>query len=426
MSCGACVGVVGDGSIRLEYDRKGALLVPVVDPSSVSAGCGLAFEVCPGKGYPIEKLAQEFLNCDEAYDIELGQWDRMWAARSTNAQILCNASSGGAMTEMGLFLLETNRIQGVVVTGMSYGSPGPRPRTYIARNKTEVLAAQGSKYCPSPTLGILSEARSFSGKLAYIGTPCQIGALRVLQASHAEWREKLPYLIGNFCGGFRDYRQTDTLIRRYGLDPTTVREFRYRGGGQPGSLRAVDTLGRSVERPYPEYARDTSHAKVMRCRVCVDATAELADIACGDAWLPRFLEKDGAWSLIVTRTSEGSDLVRELEQQNRLVLEPVSPEEIRESQASNLTSKKRRQAARRRLYRMLGQTLPDFGGGFIESKGGLWREIVVGICRKLGEKAEEGNPACRLAVQGMAAVKSLARRVRAWVQRNRDNLYARQ
>ena len=412
MSCGACKGVSPDGAVRLVYDPQGALLLPEPGPTASNADLALAFQVCPGKGYPIETLAQRFLSHNTAYDIELGHWNAMWAARSTDPAVVQSASSGGVMSEIALLLLSMGRVDGVAVTGMTYGPPGPRPHTYIARTRDEVLAAQGSKYCPSPGLEVLSEVQKFPGKLAYVGTPCQIGALRLLQHTNDIWAQRFLILVGNFCGGFRDYRQTDTLLHRYGLDPANVREFRYRGGGQPGSLRAVDTEGRSVQRAYPGYAKDTTHAKVRRCRLCVDATAELADISCGDAWIPRYLTSGNAWSLVMTRSDAGVEVIRELERRGRIVAAQVSPEEVKASQASNLTSKKKRQAARRRLYGMLHRTIPDYEGGYPDHQTSLWREAIVDINHHLGSRAEEGRKSCQVAMKLISIVKHRLRSAR--------------
>lgn len=111
--------------------------------------------------------------------------------------------------------------------------------------------------------------------------------------------------------------------------------------------------------------------------MCVDATAELADFSCGDAWLPRFLKTGSPWSIIMTRSGEATEIVESMEREKSLSLKDVSDDEIKESQRGNLLSKKTRQAARRRLFGSIGFALPEFDGGFPPSHGGEMREAKV-------------------------------------------------
>jgi coenzyme F420 hydrogenase subunit beta len=224
---------------------------------------------------------------------------------------------------------------------------------------------------------ILPEVRRFPGSLAVIGTPCQIAALRLLQEKEPELRKKVTHVIGNFCGGFRDLRETDTLVQRAGLSPRELVRFRYRGGGQPGSMRMETSSGDHAELPYPHYVRKTGYVKHKRCRTCVDATAELADFACGDAWIPRFLETGRAWSLLLTRSTEADRVLATLVEEGIVEVAHVEYDEIVRSQRDNLTSKKTRQLARRYLMGMMGMRLPEFDGGYNDERSSMKLETRV-------------------------------------------------
>lgn len=354
----------------MRYDSRYGMFFPVIHDLETVDGKGEEFSVCPGKGYPIIRLSRRFEGEGAKRTVELGVWRNAWAARSSDAAILQNASSGGVMTAIAEYLIMTGRVDGALVTGFHYGSNGPWPKAYLARTREELLASQGSKYCPSPTLVALSNVLEADETFAVIGTPCQIAGLRLLQEHRPPLREKFPFTIGNFCGGFRNLRETETLVQRAGLAPSRITRFRYRGGGQPGSMRMEDDTGTTADLPYPEYVRRTGFVKVRRCRMCVDATAELADFSCGDAWLPRFLNSGSPWSIVMARTNEASAILDSMAKQRRLVLEDISVDEIKRSQRGNLHSKKTRQAARRRLFKILTFSLPDFDGGFSPTGGG--------------------------------------------------------
>jgi coenzyme F420 hydrogenase subunit beta len=391
ISCGACAGVSSRRAIDMtEHVSQGMILPEIRDPRACSGG-GLEFDVCPGKGYPIMALSREWFPEAPHRDLDLGAWHAATAARSADKRLLANAASGGVMTGIAAHLLETGRVQGVVVSKPSYGAPGPRNQTYIAHSVEDLIASQGSKYCPVPAMSILPEIERHSGPVAYVGTPCQIAALRMYQEARPEMKDQVPFVIGNYCGGFRDLRETDTLIRRSGFRPEDVVAFRYRGDGQPGSMRIEDRSGRVVILPYPEYAQRTGFIKQKRCRFCVDATAELADFACGDAWIPRLLESGEPWSLVMTRSRAAQAVFEEMIERGKLDLAEVSIEEIKKSQYDNLRSKKTRQDARRRFYRPLGVTMPEFDGGYPESASSLTLEFKVflrhtlfGLAERLG------------------------------------------
>jgi coenzyme F420 hydrogenase subunit beta len=365
-----------------EAPRSG-MYFPESDQAPGDWGSGKEFDVCPGKGYEIVRLAESLYPRSNHRDVFLGHWNSAWACRATSERIGRDAASGGIMTSLCAHLLERGVVDGAVVTGFSFGAQGPRPRTYIATTLDELLAAQGSKYCPVPADEVLAEVRKFSGRVVFVGTPCQIAGVRLLQAQDPWLKEKVPVTIGNFCGGFRDFRETDRIIRRAQHSPVRVKRFRYRGGGQPGSMRIVDEAGLATELAYPGYVRLTGVTKNRRCRLCVDGTAELADFACGDAWIPRFLESGLQWSLLLARSEYASRLIHEMKDIGALELADVSPEEIISSQQGNLTSKKVRQQARRKLYRTLGLSLPEFDGGYLMRTSSIALELKVLLSQSL-------------------------------------------
>jgi coenzyme F420 hydrogenase subunit beta len=342
-----------------------------------SWGSGKEFDICPGKGYPIVKIAQYLFPDAPNFDTELGRWRVAYAARTTDEQIIRNASSGGVMTGIAAYLLESGIVDGVVTTKLKYGENGPRPKTTIVTKKQDLFQTQGSKYCPVTVFDTEPDIATFNGKLAFIGTPCQIAALRMLQQQDPSIGEKVILTIGNFCGGYRDLRETDKIIERAGFRKTKVSFFRYRGGGQPGSMLIKDRDCREVQLPYPQYSRMTGIVKYLRCRICVDATGELADISCGDAWIPRFLETKKGWSIVMARSELAEKILTKMQQTGDLCISDVSVQEIKASQYDNLNSKKKRQTARMKMFQLLGKKLPSFDGSYYPRTSNLLFELKV-------------------------------------------------
>lgn len=316
--------------------------------------------VCPAKGYPIVQTAKNLFH-ETTYDYRIGQYYTFGALKSNNTVIQQQASSGGVMTALPLYLLEKGFVDGVVATTYEYKGKIVTPKTIIATSLQELLACQGSKYMPVPALQILRQVKEFNGSVAYIGTPCQIAAIRNIQKTDEVLRNKIKFCIGNFCGGFRDLREQKALINLSGIKSLT--HFQYRGNGQPGYMRIVGDE-KEWKYPYPDYGKLTGYMKKYRCRVCVDATAELADIACGDAWIPEFRNK--GWSLVIIRNKDLLPIVEEMVAQGLLSQQSVTLEQLVASQRGNLTSKKERYLSRRKLFKLLRKPLPEYDGGWNE------------------------------------------------------------
>ena len=381
ISCGACV--VGDsstvGTMRPAY--ASGMIYPVIDAAEEERSPSV--DVCPGAGYQIGKLSEQQFADTEHADPLLGRWKTLAAVRTLDKELLERASSGGIMTGIAQFLLDEGDVDGVVVSAFSYTEKGPVGSPMLATTREQLLEAQGSKYCPVPAVEALNEVRDFDGRVLFIGTPCQVAGVALLKQKYAWVRDKVVLTMANFCGGFRSFKETTAIISRNGISPGRVQDFRYRGNGQPGSMMIRAGGGGEVTLPYPQYSRFTGVTKNRRCRLCVDATGELADFSCGDAWIPRFLDSEHAWSLIMTRSTAADEILTRMVEARLVSTESVSIEETKSSQDDNLRSKKLRQGARRRLYRKLGMKLPEFDGGFEENGGSMLFELRVTLSHTL-------------------------------------------
>ena len=383
IGCGICAYSDAIGTTR--YSSKHGQSLPVISPQS--SDDPLALAICPGKGYNIVEDSGRLYNSGAQYDLDLGHVYTHYAAQSNDQAVLARASSGGLMTQLAIFLLETGRVDRVLVTHFAYGS-APRAECFLAQSRSELLQSQGSKYCPVDLSGAVRQIKEGNFRVAVLGTPCQIAGIRNIQKHDPAFRDKVVITIATFCGGVKSYRNLDLLTERNGIEPKAVTFFRFRGKGQPGSMRIEGNAGRAVEIPYPQYVGHTGVSKHLRCHLCIDATGELADIACGDAWLPRFQSSGRPWSVVLTRNRTAADLIEEMIAQRIITTEQVSLDEIKTSQRQNLASKKNRQKSRRYLYKLLGFALPSFDGGYRDTPLALSTEIKVFAKHTLKELLE--------------------------------------
>jgi coenzyme F420 hydrogenase subunit beta len=382
VSCGACVSAAPQGTMRMVLEKRRGVFLPEIFDAARVSGTGPEYDVCPGKGAPVVRMGRELFGDAGHHRPELGWYRELVACHSNDKRILERASSGGVMTDIARFLLERGHVDGVTVSKFTYGPGGPRTASFIAHDLDGLLAGQGSKYCPTTTNELVAACAASGKRHLFLATPCQVLALRLAQAQRPELRETFPLTMANFCGGYRDFRDLDDLLERNGFDGRAVASFRFRGGGQPGSMLALDSQGRTLSRSYPEYGRGSLLPRVKRCVFCVDGTGLLADFACGDAWLDRFANKDGLpWSVVVLRSLAARDIFEQMAKEGRIATEPITEDEALHSQRHNLDSKITRQHRRMTLYRLFGATLPDWDMPLPRS-GGSWLDEIRTILGK--------------------------------------------
>ncbi len=383
LGCGFCTF---RGNYKMEYNHSKGLYLPKKTGDSNH----LDWEICPAKGYTIKQTSAQLYTQNAQYSIDLGYINKQYVVSSKSERILQNASSGGIMTQIALFLLKEKIVDYVVVTKFIYSENGIKTKTFFTNDINEIFEAQGSKYCPVNMDYFISEIGKYKfHKFAFFGTPCQIAAIREIQRNDPHIAKNLLFTVGNFCGGVKNYNNIKKLAQRNKLDYENIKYFRFRGGGQPGSLLMVDKHGNSSQTNYPLYVGYTGYSKLLRCHLCVDATAELADISCGDAWLDSYMEDFRPWSVIISRNKKATEIINMLESQQKIIIREISKEEISKSQNQNLKSKKYRYLSRNNLYRFLGYKLPDFDGGYHNIDFPLKKEIKIYLIHKLKELLEK-------------------------------------
>jgi coenzyme F420 hydrogenase subunit beta len=216
----------------------------------------------------------------------------------------------------------------------------------VSTTPAEVCARSGSRYAPSSPLenvtGLLESGRRY----AFVGKPCDIGALRQLEKLDPRVRETFPVKLSFFCGGVPSRRATRNLLGAMSVDESELEEFRYRGNGWPGSATATKKDGSRAQISYAEsWGGYLSKIVQFRCKICPDSVGGTADIACADAWYgdekgyPIFDEQDGR-SAVIARTAVGERLLKAAVEDGQLLLSPLAIEELDKMQPSQARRKR--------------------------------------------------------------------------------------
>jgi coenzyme F420-reducing hydrogenase beta subunit/polysaccharide pyruvyl transferase WcaK-like protein len=358
--CGTCVGVCPQNCITIRTNPARGSREPVVDRGRC-AECGVCVHSCPGYQLDVASL-RPLSHRGEVVPL-LGSCLAAYLGCSSDDDIRVSAASGGMVSEVLIYLLEHNLIDGAVVTRMS-NERSLETETFIARTRQEVLSAQKSKYCPAPVNIVLREIRNSEGRYALVGLPCHVEGIRKAQGHDPVLVERLPYVLSLFCSRTPNANATRLLLYRLGVNEHNVASISYRGEGFPGRMRIV--LGDGTQR-FVDHLEYSYWGYVFykffippRCWLCPDHAAELADMSFADNWtgLPPFKDDSKGSSTIVVRTPACLDLLQRMENDKRVILHPITVNTVIASQD---LAHKSNIVPRMRIWRQLGHAVPDYG-----------------------------------------------------------------
>jgi coenzyme F420 hydrogenase subunit beta len=250
--------------------------------------------------------------------------------------------------------LEEGMIEGALVTRMKEDKP-LEPEPFIARTREEIIDASRSKYCPVPANIALREILdSKKGEsFAVVGLPCHLHGIRKARQVDKNLERRIVLHLGILCGHSPNFWATESLLRRMKVKKKEVIKLDYRGEGWPGSMTICLRDGQTQTILYRDYRSFMSSGffTPTRCLMCSDQSAELADVSFGDAWLPEFKGDKAGWSMIISRTRLGEQLLERTRAKGCVELDRVTVNEAKRSQLGRLYFKKKVVKARLRLFR---------------------------------------------------------------------------
>ncbi len=264
---------------------------------------------------------------------------------ATDPRLRNQASSGGVISALLVHALTTGIVDFVVQTSADPERPTGN-RTAASTSADDIFAAAGSRYTASAPLAELETWLARPGRFAFVGKPCDVTALRARAHADPRIAEKVPLMLGFFCAGIPSAAGTGRILDRLGVAADDVTAFRYRGDGWPGFATATLKDGSLRRMSYADSWGDILSKQVQfRCKICPDATGNVADIACADAWYgddrgyPSFDEQDGR-SLVIARTAFGAALLDAARRAGTIETSPLAITEIAKMQPAQARRKK--------------------------------------------------------------------------------------
>jgi coenzyme F420 hydrogenase subunit beta len=291
--CGTCAAFCD--KIKISENEAKPVLVEEYDTI-----CGLCYAFCPRTFLPLSEIEKRIFGEEEARkkaeEDVLGIYRSCYAVRSKKEDIIKRGQDGGAVTSLLAYALEEGIIDCAVITTSDNHW---KPITKVAKNYDELKEGAGTKYTVYPSaVGIREAMEEGYADIGFVGMPCQIQGLRKVQTAEQPYevgKEKIKLLIGLFCMENFTEELLNFVKEKVGLDLEGVKKFDIKGK----ELLVYDEVGKVHAIGLDEIKGYESEG----CSVCMDYTAELADISVGSVG-----SEDG-WSTVFARTERGEKIV---------------------------------------------------------------------------------------------------------------------
>ncbi|MBI3913544.1 MAG: Coenzyme F420 hydrogenase/dehydrogenase, beta subunit C-terminal domain [Chloroflexi bacterium] len=285
LQCGVCVGICPVACLEMRGEEHP---LPALVQGRECVDCTLCVRACPREHEYLEEYSIKLFGRAPTPDELAGAVKETYGGHMTDRRIWKSAAGGGLISGLSIYLLESGRVDGVIMCGMSETEPWKViPR--IVRNRDEMLANTSSHYVTVPINQILQQIRlEPHKKYALVGSGCHINGIRNAQFAPdpgPEMVKQIIFTMGLMCGGNRVPGYTLQLLRDMGInEPREVTKFSFRGGAGSSAIAALKNgevrgtlghFGSDIRRLDPLYESGG-------CTLCIDFFANLADITIGD------------------------------------------------------------------------------------------------------------------------------------------------
>jgi coenzyme F420 hydrogenase subunit beta len=209
------------------------------------------------------------------------------------------AQWSGITTALAAALLERGKVDAVLAV-RAHPDDRWRPEPVIVTDPADLAQCRGMRMGYAPTLAALEPAAAAGHKrIAVIGIPCQVYALRQIEA---ELGFKRIYVIGTPCSDNTTTENFHEFLALLDARPDRISYLEFRADyrvelrfddGRPA--RVVPFLKLPISKLRPDFFP-------MTCKTCVDYTNRLADITVG------YMGGDGdQW--VITRNHRGAEML---------------------------------------------------------------------------------------------------------------------
>jgi coenzyme F420 hydrogenase subunit beta len=294
--CGGCVtfcSAVNFGALELDPEGK-----PRYADEDKCIECGLCYTICP----EIDELNEETRQT-LGWSPPIGRVIETAIARATDRAIRDKATDGGVVTALLVHLFKSGRIDGAIVTRQA----GPFQREpFLAMSEDDIRDAAGFFFDTSHGMQrfsdyylTYSQFREFNPliqkglqRVAFVGTPCQIRAVRRMQILSIIPADSIKFCLGLFCSGNFVFgeKQREKLAKIGGFQWDDVSKINIK------TDLIIHLKSGEIKHIMLE---ELEFMKRFACYFCPDYSAEYADLSFGG------IGAEKGWTTVITRTPVG-------------------------------------------------------------------------------------------------------------------------
>lgn len=306
MGCGLCEGVLGPEKVKVHPTDDGDERPQVLSPLS-DADLSTFRSICPGLTEIGDSLQEPGPSPSPVWgpirDIRLGY--------AGDEEIRFRGASGGALSALSIHLIESGEVDFVAHVRMNPDEP-LRSEPWVSRSRADVIEASGSRYAPTAPLRHFSSLLDLGERFAFVGKPCDVGAIRNLARLDPRVDEQVVALLTFACTGMSRMPLYREFLGDNRIAEEDLELFRFRGEGCPGPMRALTRDGREASTTYNEFWEGVADWRLqLRCKLCPDAVGYQADIMVCDTWPGGAPDSETeGFNAVVARSKAGERVLR--------------------------------------------------------------------------------------------------------------------
>ena len=299
-----------------------------------------------------------FENTDTSTPV--GTFKSAWLGFSTDEALRKRAASGGAVTAILKYLLNSKQIDGAIVCRSHFVDGKFEHDVFLAENEDDLKTSQSSKYFDIPISRGLNLIREFDGKVAIVGLPCQINSITKRAGKNAELAEKIVCRISLFCGHNSKVDLIENVWKKRNIKPEELESFTYRQGHWRGEMVAKFKDGREDRFPFQQFSnyQNLHILSLERCLNCFDHMGYYSDISAGDTWSGKMKHESIKHSVALARTDRGDKILKAMIDQGLFEASPMSRRDVYLSQKRSINYHYAI-AARAKIAKMFGFKIKD-------------------------------------------------------------------
>jgi coenzyme F420 hydrogenase subunit beta len=312
ISCGACSHICPYKNIQIRLNHHHGKWEPIIPKIDICDnrcnGKELCLSVCPSYNVNYIDLAESDKNH------LLGKIERVYTGFSKNDAIRFSSSSGGFIPELCTMLLDSRQIDGIISITHDHGLE------YTPKIIHDVTSMPCSIYHNINFENAIELLKKAEGKYLLIALPCQITSIELFtnKKKHRHLKEKIYAKVALICGYLLDRTcvQATAYYNRF-----DVKEIAYRGDGRDLLIKMKNEHKKlEYDTFYPKTLTEVINNRMMfdnftpqlGCLYCVDHLGYCADLVVGDAWLQKYTDDKIGTNIIISRTQNAENLIRQM------------------------------------------------------------------------------------------------------------------